>query len=273
VHRDVKPGNIMLTREGEVRVMDFGIAAAAWAESNTTTGAVFGTAAYLSPEQAAGTRATPASDVYALGAVLYEMLAGRPPFVRQTPVATAFAHVHDEPDAVERVASDVPPSLAAACSAALQKDPAARPHSAAAFAVMLRDFTARLPLPELAVTAPVAVDASSTSVTTRIRAVPVAEVPGAVAVADRPRRRYLIPVVLAVLLLFVVIVSSQPWLSIKDVRHSLRTDLNVPTVAGTSPSPALEGGASTVPSVPPGHADNGKHLGNGNGNGNGNEQD
>jgi serine/threonine protein kinase len=273
VHRDVKPGNIMLTREGEVRVMDFGIAAAAWAESNTTTGAVFGTAAYLSPEQAAGTRATPASDVYALGAVLYEMLAGRPPFVRQTPVATAFAHVHDEPDAVERVASDVPRSLAAACSAALQKDPAARPHSAAAFAVMLRDFTARLPLPELAVTAPVAVDASSTSVTTRIRAVPVAEVPGAVAVADRPRRRYLIPVVLAVLLLFVVIVSSQPWLSIKDVRHSLRTDLNVPTVAGTSPSPALEGGASTVPSVPPGHADNGKHLGNGNGNGNGNEQD
>src|SRR5258706_5279838 len=91
VHRDVKPGNIMLTQEGEVRVMDFGIAAAAWAESNTTTGAVFGTAAYLSPEQAAGERATPASDVYALGAVLYEMLAGTPPFVRETPVATAIA--------------------------------------------------------------------------------------------------------------------------------------------------------------------------------------
>jgi hypothetical protein len=78
-------------------------------------------------------------------------------------------------------------------------------------------------------------------------------------------------VVLAALLLFVVIVSSQPWLSIKEVRHSLRTDLNVPTLAGTSPSPALEGGTSTVPSVPPGHADNGnngKHNGNGNGNGN-----
>jgi serine/threonine protein kinase len=275
VHRDVKPSNIMLTRQGEVRVMDFGIAAAAWAESNTTTGAVFGTAAYLSPEQAAGERATPSSDVYALGAVLYEMLAGTPPFVRETPVATAIAHVHDEPEAIERVASDVPPSLAAACSAALQKDAAARPESAAVFAVMLRDLTARLSLPELAVTAPVAVDASSTSTTTRIRAVPVAEVPEAAAVADRARPRYLLPVVLAALLLFVVIVSSQPWLSIKDVRHSLRTDLNVPTLAGTSPSPPLEPSAAPSGSsgVPPGHdkGNNGKH--NGDGNGNGNEQD
>jgi len=271
VHRDVKPGNIMLTREGEVRVMDFGIAAAAWAESNTTTGTVFGTAAYLSPEQAAGERASPASDVYALGAVLYEMLAGTPPFVRETPVATAIAHVHDEPDAIEHVASDVPPSLAAACSAALQKDPAARPQSAAAFAVMLRDLTARLPLPELAVTAPVAVDASSTTVTTRIRPVPAVDVPEAVVAADRPRPRYLLPVALVALLLLVVIVSSQPWLSIKDVRHSLRTDLNVPTLAGTSPSPALGGGTSTSPSVPPGQTDkgnNGNHNGKGNGNGN-----
>jgi hypothetical protein len=167
----------------------------------------------------------------------------------------------------------VPPSLAAACSAALQKDPAARPQSAAAFAVMLRDLTARLPLPELAVTAPVAVDASSTSATTRMHAVPVAEVPETVAVADRARPRYLLPAVLAALLLFVVIVSSQPWRSIKDVRHSLRTDPNVPTVAQMSPG--LESGASPTPSVggsvPPGHADNGnngKHNGNGNGNGN-----
>jgi len=271
VHRDVKPGNIMLTRDGEVRVMDFGIAAAAWAESNTTTGAVFGTAAYLSPEQAAGERATPASDVYALGAVLYEMLAGTPPFVRETPVATAIAHVHDEPDAIERVASDVPPSLAAACSAALQKDPAARPQGAAAFAVMLRDLTARLPLSELAVTAPVAVDASSTSATIRIR--PVAEVPEAVTVADRARPRYLLAVALTALLVFVIIVSSQPWLSIRDVRHNLRTGLNVPTLAGTSPSPALEPSAAPSGSsgVPPGHdmGNDGKH----NGNGNGNEQD
>jgi eukaryotic-like serine/threonine-protein kinase len=275
VHRDVKPGNIMLTREGEVRVMDFGIAAAAWAESNTTTGAVFGTASYLSPEQAAGERATPSSDVYALGAVLYEMLAGTPPFVRETPVATAIAHAHDEPEAIEQAARDVPPSVAAACSAALQKDPAARPQSAAAFAVMLRDLTARLPLPELAVTAPVALDASSTSVTTRIRPVAVAEVPEVPAVADRARPRYLLPVVLAALLLFVVIVSSQPWLSIKEVRHSLRTDLNVPTLGGTSPTPALEPSAapSGSSSVLPGHdkGNNGKHNGNGNGNGNGND--
>jgi eukaryotic-like serine/threonine-protein kinase len=137
VHRDVKPGNVMLTEGGGVKVMDFGIAATAWAVPLTATGTTMGTASYLSPEQASGERATPASDVYALGCVLYEMLTGRAPFPGETPVAVATAHVQSRVVPVRQLAPDVPPSLAAACERALEKDPAARPPSARAFASML----------------------------------------------------------------------------------------------------------------------------------------
>jgi eukaryotic-like serine/threonine-protein kinase len=137
VHRDVKPGNVMLTRSGGVKVMDFGIAATAWAAPLTATGTTMGTASYLSPEQASGERATPASDVYSLGCVLYEMLTGQAPFPGETPVAVATAHVQSRVVPVRQLAPQVPPSLAAACERALEKDPASRPPSAGAFASML----------------------------------------------------------------------------------------------------------------------------------------
>ena len=145
VHRDVKPGNVMVTPAGDVRVMDFGIAAAAWAERVTTSGLVLGTPSYLAPEQATSEKTTPASDVYALGAMLYEMVAGRPPFVAESPVAVALAHVREKPRPLDQVAEGVPPNLAAASMAALAKDPAERPHSAAAFASMLREPTVSFP--------------------------------------------------------------------------------------------------------------------------------
>jgi eukaryotic-like serine/threonine-protein kinase len=137
VHRDVKPGNVFLTSEGEVKVLDFGIASAA-GESDLTTGVLLGTAAYLAPERALGRPATPAADVYSLGVVLYELLAGRRPFEAGSDLELAMAHVHARPAPLALVAPSTPPSLVAACEQALAKDPAARPPSAAAFARLLR---------------------------------------------------------------------------------------------------------------------------------------
>ena len=138
VHRDVKPGNIMLTPSGRVKVMDFGIAAAAWDAPITVTGTTLGTAFYISPEQAAGKKATPASDVYSLGIVLYEMLTGRPPFTGKIPVAVAAAHLNAPTPNVRGASPSVPEHVALACERALSKDPAKRPSSAGAFAAMLR---------------------------------------------------------------------------------------------------------------------------------------
>jgi eukaryotic-like serine/threonine-protein kinase len=138
VHRDVKPGNIMLTPDGGVKVMDFGIAAAAHDTSLTATGSLLGTAMYMAPEHVSGDPATPASDVYALAVVMYEALTGAPPFEMETPVATAAAHVHTAPAPLLTRAPDVPAPLAAAVERGLAKDPSDRPSSAAAFAGLLR---------------------------------------------------------------------------------------------------------------------------------------
>src|SRR5919197_4818595 len=94
VHRDVKPGNLMLDRDGNVYVADFGIASAAGMDSLTVTGTVLGTAGYLSPEQAQGERATPASDRYALAVAAFELLTGSRPYEAESPTAEAAAHVN-----------------------------------------------------------------------------------------------------------------------------------------------------------------------------------
>jgi len=138
VHRDVKPGNVLLTSDGAVKVLDFGIASAA-GDTTLTTGDLLGTAAYLAPERALGHRATAAADVYALGVVLYELLAGRRPFEAGSDIELAMAHINADPVPLPLVAPSAPPSLVAACEQAMAKDPAARPPSAAAFARLVTD--------------------------------------------------------------------------------------------------------------------------------------
>ena len=142
VHRDVKPANIMLTDSGRVKVMDFGIARVVSAHTLTQTATVFGTAAYLSPEQAQGERVDGRSDVYALGVVLYEMLTGRAPFAADSPVALAFKHIHEDPPPPSSQRRGITPGLEAVVMRALAKDRAARYQGAAEMAAALAPFAA-----------------------------------------------------------------------------------------------------------------------------------
>ena len=137
IHRDIKPGNIMLTAGGGVKVMDFGIAAA-WEAHSTTGQQLLATASYTAPERIMGGRASPAGDLYSLGVVLYEMLTGQPPFVADNAEQLLRAHLEVAPRPVPSVVFWVPAEIAAACEAALAKDPAGRPASAGALAAQLR---------------------------------------------------------------------------------------------------------------------------------------
>ncbi|MFI2104516.1 serine/threonine-protein kinase [Isoptericola sp. NPDC019693] len=131
VHRDVKPGNILLEHGGSVKITDFGVSLAANQAPMTATGMVMGTAQYLSPEQAVGQPATAASDVYALGVVAYEATAGKRPFTGSTPVDIAVAHVNAP---VPPLPTHVHPGLADVIGRMLEKDPSRRPESAASLA-------------------------------------------------------------------------------------------------------------------------------------------
>ncbi len=133
IHRDVKPANIMISKTGAVKVMDFGIARAIADTGNpvTQTAAVIGTAQYLSPEQARGERVDARSDVYSLGCVLYEMLTGQPPFVGDTPVAVAYQHVREDPVPPSQKHGGISPELDAVVLKALAKNPDNRYQSAA----------------------------------------------------------------------------------------------------------------------------------------------
>jgi serine/threonine protein kinase len=132
IHRDIKPGNVMITQTGQVKVMDFGIARAlaSGATTMTQTSAVIGTAQYLSPEQARGEAVDARSDVYAAGCVLFELLVGHPPFVGDSPVSVAYQHVREEPKAPSDIVHEVPPDVDAIVLKALAKNPLNRYQSA-----------------------------------------------------------------------------------------------------------------------------------------------
>jgi serine/threonine protein kinase len=141
VHRDVKPGNLLVRPNGTLVLTDFGIARSAGAAALTAAGSVLGTASYISPEQAMGEQATPLSDIYALGVVAYQCLAGRRPFEGENPLEIAMRHVREAPPPLP---PDIPPQVRSIVERAMAKDPAARWRSAAEFASIARRTAGQL---------------------------------------------------------------------------------------------------------------------------------
>jgi serine/threonine protein kinase len=233
LHRDIKPGNVLFTASGEVKVSDFGIAKTA--QNNfTAAGEIFGTMAYLSPDRVVGKPATAADDVYAVGVVGYEALTGRPPFAAENIAALAHAILHEFPPPIAVLRPDVDPALAAVCERAMARDPAVRFSSAAA---MREALAGHAPVPR----------------GTRVLDVPV---PPPISVAPLSslsppswRRRLLAigAVVAAIVLAVVFIAFDSPSSPPTPEPVTTSTTMPTPTTATTTPSTS----ASTVVEAPP----------------------
>jgi len=147
IHRDIKPQNVLVTHNGIAKVVDFGIARALSESGLTDSDTVWGSPIYFAPEQAAGETPTPASDVYSIGVVMYEMLAGSPPFQADNPTALAMKHLHEEPPPLAARNSRVPPRLESIVRKTLSKDPAARYRTAQELSHVLEEYRLQVEQP------------------------------------------------------------------------------------------------------------------------------
>jgi eukaryotic-like serine/threonine-protein kinase len=232
IHRDIKPGNVMLTPSGDVKVMDFGIARAISDASSTMTqtAAVVGTAQYLSPEQARGEAVDSRSDVYSAGCLLYELLTGRPPFVGDSPVAVAYQHVREQAAPPSDHDTDLPPEIDAIVMKSLAKRVEDRYQSAAAMRGDIERYLAGHPVHVAAPPPPVEPPTTITERTTPVVPVPAPVPEEEVEDDDRGTRPGLI-VFLAVLL--VIVLGLAAYL-LPKMFASPTDQVTVPKVTGLS---------------------------------------
>lgn len=236
VHRDIKPGNILITPSGQVKITDFGIAKVAHQVPVTRSGMVMGTAQYLSPEQASGNEAVPASDVYALGIVAYECLAGRRPFGGEHPLAVAMAQVNQEPPPLP---PDIPPPVVALVMRMLAKDPAARFPTGAALARAVAQVRAGVAPGRRVVAGPITGAIPAAAAPTAVLVPPPAAMPIPMP-ARAPGRRTGAAVAVALLVLAAVIITSMLiWAN---------------TGPGGGESPPVSSGPATTTATPTGPA-------------------
>ena len=237
VHRDIKPANVMLTRGGDVKVMDFGIARAI-ADSNatmTSASAVLGTAQYLSPEQARGEIVDARSDLYSTGCLLYELLVGRPPFTGDSPVSVAYQHVSEPPVPPSQLDSSVPPAIDAVVLKALAKSPDDRYASAAEMradverAIAGLPVTASLPVAGAAAAAGLAA-AGAADATARLAPLGSSGAAAPPTLADDGGRSPWVWVGLAVAI--VAVLAGLGWLGLRLFGAPDVPKVNVPTLTG-----------------------------------------